>query len=297
MPVKSWTWIRAGLGRLTVLGVLGLASAATPEAAAALPLHEAAAGPHDLALSGRLEGIGAEETRWVRWADLRALPTREIEVEGEFVPGPQRVTVVFLDEVLKNLPVAAEADTVLADCTDGYASIFTREFIAKWRPFLVLEINGAGPEAWPPAGLKFNPGPFVISVSDVVAPGVGALLDVSHKRPWGVNRLRFVREREEFAPFASGPWASLSPAALRGRELWVNSCYSCHKGPGEQVGGTKGGRPFAVIQAYAQHNAAYFRRYVRDPKGLNPSAKMEPHPHYTDAQLAELIAFVTARKP
>ncbi|MBC8012030.1 MAG: cytochrome c [Burkholderiales bacterium] len=276
---------------------VGLASLATARAEAAPALHAAAAGAFDLEVAGLLEGVPAGESRWVRWADLRALPSREITVEGEFVPGPQRVTVVFLDDLLKNLPVKAEADTVLADCTDGYASIYTREYIAHWKPFVVLEINGAGPEAWPPAGLTFNPGPYVISVSDVIAPGVAAMLDVSHKRPWGVSRLRVVREADALKPFGEGEWAGLSASGLRGRELWVNSCFSCHKGPGEELGGTKGGRPFAVIRAYAQFNPGYLKTYVRTPTELNPSAKMAAHPHYTDEQLGELIDFIVGRKP
>lgn len=259
-----------------------------------LPLLAAREAATDLEVSGLLEGVAAGERRWVRWEDLRALPGQEIETEGEFLPGRQRVRIVFLREVLERLPIAAGFDAVTATCTDGYASVFPDEFIDTWRPYLVLEINGAGPDRWPPEGLSFNPGPYVITVSDQVTPGVGKLLDISHKQPWGVSAIKLVREAEEFAPFARGDWAALSPAALRGRELWVNSCYSCHKGPGEEIGGTKGGRPFAVLQAYAKHNSSYFKTYVREPKKLNASAQMTAHPHYSDEQLNELRAFILA---
>ena len=281
-----WKWF-VGAG-------LALASAA---GASALTLHSEKSGPTDLEISGLLAGVPAGESRWLRWADLRALPTRELEVEGEFLPGRQRVTLVFLQDVLDRLPLAPGADTVTAVCHDGYAGVFTREFTEKWRPYVVLEINGVGPEQWPPAGMTFNPGPYVLTASEHVAPGVGAVLDLPHKQPWGVTAIKLVRYADEFAPFMKGEWAALSERAERGRELWVNSCYSCHKGPGEVVGGTKGGRPFAVLRAYAEHNKKYFRDYVRNPQGLNPSAKMTAHPHYTDEQLAELMAFIVGEKP
>ena len=47
-----------------------------------------------------------------------------------------------------------------------------------------------------------------------------------------------------------------------------------------------------LVDAHACHNPDYFKRYVRAPKSLVAAAKMEPHPHYTDTQLDELIAFV-----
>eukprot|EP01034_Spumella_vulgaris_P006802 gene6802-8675_t len=45
---------------------------------------------------------------------------------------------------------------------------------------------------------------------------------------------------------------------------------------------------------HAAYNAAYFKKYVRAPKTAMPGATMEAHPHYTDEQLAELIAFIVA---
>lgn len=271
-----------------------LASAGT---APALTLHTERQDPTDLEISGLLVDLPAGESRWLRWGDLRTLPTQEFEQEGEFLPGRHKVRVVFLQDVLDKLPISPAADAVTAVCHDGYASVFRTAFTTKWRPYIVLEINGAGPTQWPPAGMTFNPGPYVISVNDHTAPDVSKVLDVSHKQPWGVTAIKLVNYADEFAPFAKGEWAALSERAFRGRELWVNSCYSCHKGPGEEIGGTKGGRPFAVLRAYAQHNKAYFRNYVRNPKGINPSAQMTAHPHYTDTQLAELIAFIVAEKP
>lgn len=261
----------------------------------ALDLHDGRSSPYDLALSGRLAGVPAGETRYVRWKELRSLPTAEIAVDGEFVKGPEVLTVVYLGDLWKALPVAPGADAVLASCTDGYASVYTSEFISRYRPFLVLEIDGKGPGDWPPPGLAFNPGPYVISVSAALVPEAARYRDLQHKKPWGVAALEFASYADRFRPFYTGKWASPGPSARTGREIWINSCASCHQGPAGVFGGSKAGRPFEVVAAYAGYDRDFFLKYMRDPKSLVASAKMPPQPQYTDGDLSGLIAFLTAR--
>jgi hypothetical protein len=265
--------------------------------ARAVELHTDRLSPYDLAFTGMLERIPAGQTRYVRWSDLRALPTSSLRMNGEFVEGPQVLTVVFLDDLWKALPTAPGADSLLATCADGYASVFTSGFISKYRPFLVLEINGKGPKDWPPPGLEYNPGPFVITVSADLVPAVARFRDVEHKKPWGVTTLEVASYADRFGPIYSGKWSSLPAAAQDGREIWVNSCASCHQGPAGVFGGLKAGRPFEVIAAYAGHSRAYFMKYVRDPKSLVPCAAMEPHPKYSDNELSNLISFITSGNP
>jgi hypothetical protein len=270
-----------------------LLCAARP-AASALDLRPERGSRFDLALTGRLAGVPAGETRYVRWSDLRALPVVRLQLRDEFVPGAQEVTVLFLDELWRALPVGPGADLLLATCSDGYASVYRREFLARYRPFLVLEINGQGPGQWPPPGLKFDPGPYAISVSAEVVPGVATLLDANHKKPWGVVTLEVANYDERFHDAYAGAWARPSARAAAGREIWVNSCASCHAGPGNIFGGGKSGQAFPTLAALAAANPAFFRAYVRRPQSLVPAAKMEGHPHYTDPQLDALLAFVTA---
>jgi cytochrome c2 len=49
-----------------------------------------------------------------------------------------------------------------------------------------------------------------------------------------------------------------------------------------------------VVQAIAGYNPGFFKNYVHNPRAMMPEAVMEAHPHYTDAQLDDLIAFITA---
>jgi cytochrome c2 len=253
--------------------------------------------PFDLALTGKLQGLPADGVRYVAWSQLRALPVKKIRIDGEFFTGEQEVTVLFLDELWQHLPRADGADTLLGQCNDGYASVFTRDFIAHYRPFLVLEINGAGPSHWPPPGMKYNPGPYVISISAGLQADVARLIDAGHKKPWGVTTIEVASFAERFRGVQTGPYATVTPEIAAGRDLWINSCACCHEGPGKIFGGTKSGQPFAVLRAIAASDPVFFKRYVREPQAVSPSAKMEAHPHYSEAQLDALIAFIRRAPP
>ncbi len=260
----------------------------------ALELYATRSSPTDLAITGLLQGLAPGEVRYLHYDELRALPTTTLTIKEGFLRGPQQVTALFLSDLLKALPALPRADCVFATCTDGYGSIFNQAFIGTYQPFLALEINGLGPTKWPLKETIYNPGPYVITVSTDLVPAAADFLDLGHKKPSGVVTLEIGNYAERLAPAFTGDWAHLSPAAEAGRTIWINSCACCHPGPGSGFSGTKSGRPFPVLVAYAAYAKPYFKQYVHDPKSLSPSAKMEPHPHYTDQQLDQLIAFITA---
>ncbi len=262
--------------------------------AGSLPLLPGPGGPNDLPISGFLAGAPAGTPLHVTRAALSSLPTTDVDVAGEFGTKARVATVVVLEDLLKALPLSPGADLVLADCKDGYMGVYPLDFIRRYHPFLILRLDGVGPEGWPPPGLQYNPGPYVAYVSEHLAPGVGAFRDVEHKKPWGVTGLRVTSRAAAFGGFTRGRWADLPAPAAAGREIWIHSCASCHPGPEGVAGGTKAGLPFAVPVAVAGGSAPFFMQYVRSPTSLVPTAKMEPHPHYTDAELGELIAFLTA---
>ncbi len=279
--------------------LLALSGSAGLCATGTLTLHPDRASATDLALTGRLAGVPAGETRFVRWADLRALPSARLSAKGTFMPGARDVTVVFLSDLWSALPRTAGADVLLATCTDGYASVYRAELMAEHRPYLILEVNGLPPGQWPAAAmnLHMDPGSYAIWVSTSVAPAVTGLLDAGHKRPLGVTTLEVASFADRFQGSYHGRWEHLSPRAVAGREIWINSCASCHLGPGETFGGSKSDRIFDVLAFHARDRPEFFTQYVRAPKSVRPDAKMEAHAHYTDVQMAALVAFVTAEPP
>jgi hypothetical protein len=281
-------WHRLGLA----LGLFALA-----DARAMLPLQVARSSSFDLAVTGALAGVPDGARRYVRYADLCALPTTKLLISDEFVQGSQEVTVVFLSDFWKALPVQPDADCLLATCQDEYASVFRREFITAYRPFLVLKINGAGPDQWSGHGPASDPGPYAITVSTTLAPAASNFLSLEHKKPWGVVTVEFARYAEKFHDAYAGRWASLSVRAAAGRELWVNACASCHAGPGHIFSGNKSHQAFAILAAIARGDPALFRRYVRQPTSVSADAKMEEQGYFTDDQLQEIIAFIAAEQP
>lgn len=231
---------------------------------------------------------------YVRWDDLATLSSTTQQLSGVFGRGEWTIRSVSLGSVWEALSPDPLADLLIATCADGYVSFFPKEFVTTYQPVLVLEINGKGPPDWPPPGLRYNPAPYVILVSDQIVAAVADLLDPTHKKPWAVTKIEFARHSDTFAELYAGKRVALSELAREGREIWIHSCASCHRGPSDSFGGTKSDRPFEVLVAHATHNPDFFRRYVRDPQSVVSGAKMQAHRHYTDHHLDALIAFLTA---
>ena len=265
--------------------------------AATLELHAVRRSGTDLEVRGAMAGLAPGASAYVGYDALRALPVTRLRISDEFVKGEQEVTVVFVADLWKALPVLPGADCLLATCNDRYASVFRADFIAGYRPFVVLEINGQRPEKWSAAGLADDPGPYAITVSARLVPAAARYLSIAHKKPWGVVSLEFASYAEKFHDAYSGAWAGISPRAAAGRDIWINACACCHPGPGGTYSGTKSHQVFPIVAAVAKGDPDLFRRYVRAPTSVNPAAKMEEHPYFTDAQLDAVMAFIRAEKP
>jgi len=111
----------------------------TPQASAeGLTIMAERGSPFDLEISSGLEGQPEGEARFVSWEDIYSLPSSQLELEGEFVPGKQTITIIFLDDLWNALPVDPANDTLTAFCTDGYFSVYQPDFMAAHKPFVVV---------------------------------------------------------------------------------------------------------------------------------------------------------------
>jgi hypothetical protein len=62
--------------------------------------------------------------------------------------------------------------------------------------------------------------------------------------PGAFPEIELANYEERYAAIHQGRWSQVSPRAVQGRQIWINSCASCHQGPGGIFGGTKSDRPF-----------------------------------------------------
>ncbi len=107
--------------------------------------------------------------------------------------------------------------------------------------------------------------------------------------PWGVVRLEFRDESTVFEAIKPrGPGAD-DEAVQHGYWIARQNCFRCHNNGKE--GGTKAGRPWLVLSAWATASPDYFAAYVRNPQAKNPHAQMPGNPGYNNKIIAALTAY------
>lgn len=193
------------------------------------------------------------------------------------------------------LPVAPESDVIFAVCDDGYAAHFPKDYVAAFKPLLILELDGKPPKEW---GKSLASGvgmpPFYIN-SAAFAPRdseTAAGQKESVRYPYAVARLDFTSAARTLGKLRLKPGAG--ETALAGEKLALRDCLSCHEHAG--FGGKNSGRPWLLLKTWSA-NTNYFRRYVKKPKSVQPAAKMPGFAHYDDAALDALTAYFREFQP
>ncbi|MEM9025503.1 MAG: c-type cytochrome [Verrucomicrobiota bacterium] len=232
--------------------------------------------------------LGSEEAS-LSYDRIAALPSQTFAFDdGAYFKG-QEVTAVMMEDLWKAVDPERQTDTITAYCTDKYFSVYPRAFVQTYQPFVIIKVDGKVPSEW--TGALKNASPYFISFkNDDSKPPYKYQ---RNKRPWGVVSVTFGKYDEMFSAFYSGVYEDLTGPAVEGREIWVNSCASCHQAAGNGIGGHRAVRPWEVLAVHASVNVDYFKNYVLDPKSVNPVAEMEAYPEYSDAQLDTIIAFLT----
>jgi mono/diheme cytochrome c family protein len=246
----------------------------------------------DLELGGDLTGLPAGTTRYLTREDLLALPQVSYTVTDDpNFPGAAEVSGVLLEDLMRALAGAPDADLVIAMCGDLYRAHYPQAYLVAHHPFLGLKVNGQPPEGWPKAAEDHgrNMGPYVIS-HPTFKPRFKILAHADEPQiPWGVVRLEFRSEKTVFRAIAPpGPRAS-EPAVQEGYRIARQNCLRCHDMGRE--GGQKARHPWLVLSAWATAAPEYFAAYVRNPRSRNPRAQMDPNPTYDDATLEALTAY------
>lgn len=290
---------------LTLIGLLiagwasfhfarGVSAQPLPSAVAphTLALHANRSSPFDLELGGELAGLPLGTTRYLTREDLLALPQVSYTVTDDAnFTGPTQISGVLLEELTRWFSAAPATDMVVAICGDLYHANYPKAYVAEDHPLLVLQINGQPPPAWPKDSEthRYDMGPFLISHSKF-SPGFKIFSHSDEAQiPWGVVRLEFREEKAVFSAIAPrGPDAA-TEQVQSGYHIAQQNCFRCHNMGNE--GGTKAGRPWLVLSAWATASPDYFAAYVRNPQSKNPQAQMRGNPDYDNKTMAALVAY------
>jgi|SRR3984957_9551828 cytochrome c2 len=265
---------------LAVSGVARRNAAQSPTLSA--KLHAARTLPTDLELTGDLAGFPRGETRYLTRDDLVGIsqPMTISPDDGNFKAAAE-VRAIPLEVFARDLGIPS-TDMLIADCKDKYEAHYTRQYLARYHPVLITELNGA-----PLKESKDDDyGPYMIAHVNFKMASKAPALNDEPQIPWGVVRLQFRDEGATLSPIKPRI-ANLDKAV--GYGVAEENCLRCHN-VGD-VGGLKSGVNWAVLGALAANSPDFFAAYVRDPKSKNPNTQMAASPEYDDATMTALIAY------
>jgi len=253
--------------------------------------------PSDLELGGELAGVPPGSTRFVTRNALLTLPQVEYTVTDDAnFTRPTRLSGVPLDELSRYL-TSPQSGMVVAICNDQYQASYPHAYIEAHRPLLVLSIDGQSPPGWPKdaEGHGLSMGPFMIS-HPKFTPSFRIFSHADEAQiPWGVVRIEFRNEQDILGTIAPrGPHAD-DRWVQAGYRIAQQNCFRCHNQG--TSGGTKAGRPWLVLAAWAATSPEYFAAYVRNPRVKNPQAQMPANAGYDDNTVAALRAYFQTFSP
>jgi mono/diheme cytochrome c family protein len=286
------------IGLLATLLFLGLGlplrnieDAAIPTTPA-LTLRTERSSPLDLEVGGELVGLPAGTTLYLTRDDLLALLQETFVVKNDAnFTGPTEVSGVMLEDLIQRLGAAPDSDMVVAICDDQYRANYPQAYIAAHHPLLVLKVNGKPPAGWPKdaEGHGLDMGPYMISHRKFLPNFKDSPHGDEAQIPWGVVRLEFRNEKTVYGAIAPLGTHAKDEAVKEGYWIARQNCFRCHNNGNE--GGTKAGRPWQVLAAWASSSPDYFAAYVRNPQSKNSHAQMPGNPSYTDKMINALTAY------
>lgn len=208
-------------------------------------------------------------------------PARQAPAVYRGIPLQQLRSLVGLD--------ASSADTLFAVCSDGYSKEFPADYLDAFHSILILEIDGTGPEAWGRSKLNgLQMAPYYINAVDFRPRADQTVLGRPEPLhfPYSVVRIEFRTAAATLDRIRLSVNASM--LAKQGQEIALRECFGCHGHA--DFGGTLSGRPWLLIKTWAS-NTNYFRKYVVNPKSVQPTSKMPPFKDLDSKVLDALQAY------
>jgi len=219
------------------------------------------------------------------------------EMNARLVPNEAiaRLGVLPLTKLIEAYPLSGDADGLVLETLNKWESYLTVAYLTDRSSVILLYYNGEGPESgdWPAFGGDIEPlAPYYVFDPEKPIPTFTSSPQYGMIAATQITGIRASNTASRYRSYYSGPLAQISDLAETGREIFLQRCSTCHKGPGG-VGGNVSGRPFQVLQAHAQYNAAYFESMVMNPKQYYPKSNMPKHEDFGAADIDALIAFLS----
>ena len=200
----------------------------------------------------------------------KAAPPVKVELDPELGRAAE-FRGVALAELPRLLGAGPDSDLIILRAADNYFSCFPKDYVDQHQPFLAVEIDGAPPSRWPKTSYGAALGPYLVSHPKFVGAELLPGLKESPRFPYAVVSLEFARAAETLDRLKVAG-AATNHSLRIGETLALSACISCHHAG--DFGGTLAQRPWVILSTWAKADPGYFRRYVRDPKAVNPAAKM-----------------------
>ena len=239
-----------------------------------------------------LDGQGnAAKTAYYGYERLLTLPTVTVQTERDpNTNTPATYTGVYLSDLFEAFSAEASFDVIGANCVDHYKQYYDRDYVARHRPMLLLKFDGKAPEDWPSTEQGNMLGPYcVVHESFSPAETIYGYVEPP-KTAYGVVSLElsgFAQSLGRFAPKEGGS----DPEVVKGEKIAVGSCITCHN---RGNAGGQQGTPWGVLAASAVNSKDNFRKKVIDPRSMNPTSHMPPHPTFDDQTFNALEAYFKA---
>jgi mono/diheme cytochrome c family protein len=287
---------------LKLIAVVG-ACLALPAADSPLPGHllqTTRSAPSDLEITGMATDATRDAVRYISYEHLLTLPQVTVKVTGddnfrELTRKKVVVTGVYLDVLENSLGVDSSSDLVTAHCADGYSSDFTREYIHSHRPILALKIDGEPVKTWVAQTHTSDPGTYFIT-HQVFTPSFDVLsYPEMPKIPAMVVRLDFGSSQPVFSAIAPRGNTSSDLRVMEGFRIAQQHCYRCHNMG--SYGGTKAGKTWQTLGAYAAASPSTFERYIRNPKSIDPKSAMPANPEFNKPTVEAIQAYFQTFAP
>ncbi len=223
----------------------------------------------------------------------KAAPPVKVELDPELGRAAE-FRGVALAELPRLLGAGPDADLIILRAADNYFSCFPKDYVVGHQPFLAVEIDGAPPSRWPKTSYGAALGPYLVSHPKFVGAELLPGLKESPRFPYAVVSLEFARAAETLDRLKVAGAATNHTLRI-GETLALSACISCHHAG--DFGGTLAQRPWVILSTWAKADPGYFRRYVRDPKSVNPAAKMGGFKDWPDEAIEAVRGYFAANSP